>query len=179
MFSSGFFGVSTANIVGSIWMKYGDFKHVAHRDHGRGSTPFARVQRLSLSPSRRFLRGLSALHVAVAGLLLFDLHHQPLAWAMACALLLHVPLLAIQWRRDARPFLAALLAPDGSWWLETTTGGLVRVRLGSTRFVTGRWLLLPLRLAQGGGVTLCLMCDNLESQDFRRLRVRLLWGRAG
>ena len=161
-------------------MKNSDFKRAAHLREVPASAPFATAQCVPVGASPRFLRGLAGLEATTAGLLLLESGHQPLIWLLALTLLLHAPLLARQWRRDARGFRAAWLAPDGTWWLEAHSGLLQRAHPGGTRFVTAWWLLLPLRLGRWrAGPTLCLMRDILPADDFRRLRVRLLWGSAG
>ena len=161
-------------------MKSGDFKRAPRPSSAVGTVPFAAALKLPMAPSARFLRGLFLAHLAVAGLLLHDLVHQPLAWLLAAAMTLHVPIIVRQWRAESAPFHAAQLDAAGGWWLVTSAGVLQPARLGATRFVTAWWMLLPLVLRDGSGrVTLCLMRDNLAPDDFRRLRVRLLWGRLG
>ena len=161
-------------------MKPSDFKHAPRPLRAVGAVPFAATLRLPLAPSARFLRGLFLVHLVVAGLLLHDLAHQPLAWLLAVATALHAPMIARQWRDEAAPFHAAQLDAEGGWWLVAASGALQPARLGATRFVTAWWMLLPLVLCNGTGrVTLCLMRDNLAPDEFRRLRVRLLWGRLG
>ena len=161
-------------------MENNDFKHVEVAGAARPGAPFARAQRLPVTASRRFLRRLAWGELALAALLLSELGQAPMAWLLVLALLLHTPLLAREWAREARSFRAAWLAPDGSWWLEGHCGGLQRAYPGGARLVTDGCLLLPLRRARWrAGPTLCLMRDNLAAEDFRRLRVRLLWGGAG
>ena len=160
-------------------MTNGDFKPQLSLWEHASRAPLGCAQRVPIAPSRRLLRWLLAGHLGVACALLFELGHQPGGWLLAALLCLHPPLLAREWRRAARPYRAAWLDPDGTWWLETHSGTLQEAHPGSTRFIGAGCLLLPLRLGRWrAGPTLCLMRDNLGEDDFRRLRVRLLWGGA-
>ena len=98
------------------------------------------------------------------------------AWVLGAATLLHY----LQFSRELAltETLAAsvLLDESGHWWIQFAGGERVAATLASRRLVTTHLLVLPLRAAVGDTrLRLILLSDNLPADDFRRLRVRLLW----
>ena len=122
---------------------------------------------------RRALIGLHLGLIAVAPMALAD------PWA-ALLLALASALHATQWLRELARQSAAgptvLFDSAGRWWIQQPDGRRTAARLARRRLVLPWLLVLPLRAAgERGTRRLILLADNLPADDFRRLRVRLLW----
>ncbi len=115
-------------------------------------------------------------HLALAALVLLACRSPLYGVCLLLACGLHYR----HWQRelaaDCARFAAVLFDSEGRWWLQAGAGKRIPAQL-STRLIITPWLMVLPLLAPGGarGIRLYLLRDNLPSDDFRRLRVRLLW----
>lgn len=139
-------------------------------------TGFNAASRIVLQPSRRLRQALIAAHAGIAVLAWCALPAPFAAVLVALASALH----CVQWlgelARAGEGIESVLLDSAGRWWVQCPAGQRVAARLTARALVLPFILVLPLRVASNRRVLrLVLLADNVPPDDFRRLRVRLLW----
>ncbi len=116
-------------------------------------------------------------HTGAASALLAVAYRSASAWALA--LLLVALGLATAWDRALLRARGAVrgFVPDGpeALLLDLHGGGQARALVGTRRWVSARFVALP--LAQPRRRTLLVTGDMLAPEAFRRLRLWALWGR--
>jgi hypothetical protein len=107
-----------------------------------------------------------------------------LSWSIRCLLLgvLIISLMHAIWtnvlQKNPDSPVQLLLDADDEWWLTTASGQTIRVRLIATAFVHPLLTVLPFRAARGRHAVI-LTPDAVDTDSFRRLRVRLRFLQSG
>lgn len=128
--------------------------------------------RINVYLSRRLIAMLVTMHF-LAGLAVG--WALPVAWMRVTGLAALAASLAYSMMRQARGRYTGLeLDQDGAFRLRRNDAWLPAHLLDA--FVTPALTVLRLRLENGKSVALTLLPDNLDKDDFRRLRVNLKWG---
>ncbi|MSQ69186.1 MAG: hypothetical protein EXR83_13545 [Gammaproteobacteria bacterium] len=136
---------------------------------------FSAAMQISPTPSRLLARALALAHgvCAVLGGLAFAA--APLG---LLAVLVATALHWVQLRRRLGVLPRVLFDSNDQWWLLEPHAQRVPVALHRHAVITTWAMLLPLQHHPARpGVLLVLLPDSLPADDFRRLRVRLLWQR--
>ena len=137
---------------------------------------FSAAIQITPKASRLLARTLVLSHVGCAVLVGLAFAAAPVGLVL---LLLATALHYAQLRRRLALLPRVLFDSNDEWWLLESHGRRVPVTLHRHALITTWGLILPLaRHTAQPGALLVLLPDSLPSEDFRRLRVRLLWQRA-
>jgi hypothetical protein len=136
------------------------------------------VQHISISPSMRLAIALCAAHLAAAGLLWLV----PIPVLAKGALTLAVAVSFVYFlARDAalhaaNAIVALELKSGGDMSFQTRDGRWVDCELSGSSYVSSRLTVVNLRPAGKGRTRhVILVPDNVDSRDFRRLRIWMRW----
>lgn len=136
--------------------------------------------RLAPEQSRGFRRLLFAAHGGAALLSLLACGIETAGLLLVGALGLHLLQSLETLRRQDAELGAVVFDSAGAWRLQWRDGMTDSASLLPSPIVASWLCCIRLRSSGGRGVvTLILTPDNLDATSFRRLRMRLLWARAG
>jgi toxin CptA len=140
------------------------------------------VQRIAVSPSVLLAIAICVAHLLAAGLLW--LLPIPAPGKSVLTLLIAVSLVFLLARdaalHSAHAIIALEIKDDGVISFQTRSGAWVDCTLLASSYVSPRLTILNLRPASGKGKRrVIIVPGNVDSRDFRRLRMWLRWRQAG